>query len=117
MLGEPSAAISSIQSLTAHGLTWHSVERPTSAESDSLARNYGLQRNDLADALDRAAAPGVWRRDQHVFALLGAPVVGSGKKTRPTTSPVALFVGDSFVVVVHTGEIRPLTRFFRQCET
>jgi magnesium transporter len=117
MLGDTSAAITSIQSLTANGLTWLSVERPTSAESDSLARNYGLRRADLDDALDRAAASGVWRRDHYVLALFNAPVVGSGKQSRPTASPVALFVGDSFLVVVHTGEIRPLVRFFRQCET
>src|SRR5205814_2133923 len=75
-------------------------------------------RRDLEEALDRGRAPGVWRRDAYALLALHVPIVTSGQaRAGLAASPITLFVGSTFVVMVHTGEIRQVVRLFRHYET
>lgn len=118
MIGESPSADSSVQSIVVDGFRWLSVERPTVAESDELIREFDLQRSDVEAALDRVAAPGVWQREAYVVVTLQVPVITTNKQPGGiSASPVAIFIGRSYVLTVHTGDVRPLLRFFRQCES
>jgi Mg2+ and Co2+ transporter CorA len=98
-------------------LSWVNVERPTSTEAELLIREYRLRRADVEQALDRAATSGVWHRDGYVLAIFQIPYLATSKRpVRATPSPVAIFAGSDYLVVIHTGEIRPLARYFRQCQ-
>lgn len=118
MIGESPSTGTSVQSLTANGCTWVSVERPTVSEIEYLTREYGLARSDLEEALDRGRVSGVWRRDSYIVVVAHIPVITTGQsRAGLSISPVTLFVGRSFLVSVHLGEIRSLLRLFRQLET
>jgi magnesium transporter len=118
MISESPSSEASIQVIAANGCTFASVERPTAGEVDRLTREFGISRADLEEALDRGRVSGVWRRDDYAVVVVVVPILITGSaRTGLGASPVTLFVGSSFVVAVHTGEIRPLIRFYRQLET
>ena len=107
-----------MRSITEHGVTWLSVERPTTAEADLIVRDYGIGSADLDQALSRNAATGSWRRDTYVAVSLQLPLVTSGQSgagLAPT--PLTCFVGLDLVATVQVGELRPLSRLMRECET
>ncbi len=118
MLGEPTRAGTTVQSIVVDGYSWVSVEHPTAAEVDVLAREFRVHRSDLELALDRSSPDGVWRREGYVLIVFRVPVLGVGRhKGAFVASPVALVAGQTFLITIHTGEIRPLLRLFRQVET
>jgi magnesium transporter len=109
---------SNVRSISAHGVTWLSVERPTSAEVDLVARDYGIETTDLVQALDRNTATGSWRRDSYIAIALQLPTTaGSQARSGLITTSLTLFVGAEFVAAVHIGDLRPLLRMMRECET
>ncbi len=118
VIDDVSASRTSVQSITSRGHTWVSVERPTASEADLLVHDFGLLRSDLEEALDRGRVPGVWHRDTYVVVVVHVPVVSTGQqRPGPVTSPVTIFVGPTFLVTIHTGEIRQILRLFRHYET
>ncbi|HLZ07426.1 MAG TPA: CorA family divalent cation transporter [Chloroflexota bacterium] len=118
MVTDSPSVDSNVRSVTAHGVTWLSVDRPTSAELELVARDYGIEQADLAQGLDRNAATGSWRRDSYVAIVLQLPSpTGGQSRSGQTTTLISLFVGVEFVATVHVGDIRPLLRLMRECET
>jgi magnesium transporter len=118
MIGETGPSAPSRQSIATHGLVWVNVERPTAAEADALVRDFRLLRGDVEAALGRGESSGVWRRDHYVLIVAQVPVLASGRhQGRILASPVSIFAARDFLITVHAGEVRPLVRMFRQCET
>lgn len=118
MIGESPSSGGIVQSIAESGYTWTIVERPTDAEIDAVHRNFQLGRSDLEAALDRSGPTGIWRRNRHSIVTLHVPVAATGKQiTGRASTPVTLFIGHNFVVMIHTGEVRQLIRLFRQFES
>src|SRR5207237_142532 len=106
------------QSIEVAGFVWVNVERPTAGEADALVRDFHLSRGDVDAALGRGESSGVWRRDDYILVVLQVPVLASGRQPgRILASPVSIFAAPGFLITVHAGEVRPLVRLFRQCET
>ena len=118
MVTDSPSADSNIRSVSAHAVTWLSVESPTSAEVEQVARDYGIDTVDLDQALDRNTAPGSWRRSTYSAILLHLPAI-TGGESRPglTVTSLTVFVGVGFVVTVYVGDLRQLHRLMRECET
>jgi len=110
------SASEGIKTILAGEVVLVSVERPTSAEAQTLERDFGLTRADLDLALARAAPAGALRRDEYVLLRTPVPVVVPRSETLIAT-PVSFVVGRDFLLLVHAGEARPLLRFLRQLET
>jgi magnesium transporter len=74
------------------GLTWIDIQKPTSEETAYLGERYTF-----------------------LFVILHFPRFN--KEARVTiASQVALFIGNDYLITLHSGELKPLVKLFRDCE-
>jgi magnesium transporter len=106
-----------IHSITERKLTWYYIEKPTSNEVAFLAQHFNFHPLDLDDILSRIQRPKIDEYEEYLFLVLHFPVFDKQNHiTRP--SEVDIFIGENYVVTVHcSGDLKPLGRFFQQCET
>jgi len=105
-----------VQSISEGKLTWVYIERPTEAEAQYLEDKYAFHPLEIDDVLSRAQRPKIDEDDDHLFMVLQFPVFD--KETRITRpSEVDVFIGENYVVTVHcSGDLKPLSKFFRECQ-
>ncbi len=105
-----------VETITWGDLTWVNVAPPTQREIDYLAEHYHFHPLDLDDTLSRKQLPKVDEYPEYLFAIFHLPVFD--KATRVSTKRQwSAFVGDKFLVTLHTGELRTLSALFRDCQT
>ena len=104
-----------IQSISEGKLTWIYIEKPTEAEGQYLEERFGFHPLEIDDVLSRAQRPKIDEDDDHLFIVMQFPVFDKENRiTRP--SEVDVFIGEDYVVTVHcSGDLKPLSRFFREC--
>jgi len=96
-------------------ITWVNVEQPTRRDIDYLAENFMFNLFDLEDCMSRIERPKIDEYKNYLFMVLHFPVFN--KEARVTTSSqVSIFIGADFVVTVHSGELKPLEKFFNDCQ-
>jgi len=105
-----------IQSISEGKLTWIYIEKPSEAEGRYLADKFGFHPLEIDDVLSRAQRPKIDEDDDHLFIVLQFPVFDKeNRMTRP--SEVDVFIGEDYVVTVHcNGDLKPLSKFFRECQ-
>jgi magnesium transporter len=106
-----------IRSITNGKMSWFYIERPTSNEVQFLAQRFQFHPLDLDDVLSRIQRPKIDEYEDYLFMVLHLPVFDKENRiTRP--SEINIFVGENYVVTVHcSGDLKPLLRFFQECET
>ena len=114
LIEEKKARVESIN----HGkITWVYIEKPATGEVEWLARDFDFHPLNLDDILSRIQRPKVDEYDDHLFLVLHFPVFDKAKNVT-RSSEVDIFVGEDYLVTVHcTGDLKPLTAFFRLCQT
>lgn len=96
-------------------ITWLNVEKPTRSDMEYLAQNYYFNLFDLEDCLSRIERPKIDEYKNYLFLVIHFPVFN--EKARVTTpSQVSVFIGEDFLVTVHSGELKPLANLFNDCE-
>jgi magnesium transporter len=107
----------SVHSITERKLTWFYIEKPTSNEVAFLAEHFHFHPLDLDDVLSRIQRPKIDVYEDYLFMVLHFPVFDKENRiTKP--SEVDIFIGENYVVTVQcSGDLKPLGKFFRQCET
>lgn len=96
-------------------ITWLNVEKPTHADMDYLAENYLFNLFDLEDCLSRIERPKIDEYKNYLFLVLHFPVFN--EKARVTTPcQVSTFIGEDYLVTVHSGELKPLSKLFDDCQ-
>lgn len=97
------------------GITWLNIERPTRTEMERLGQEYHFHPLDLDDCLSRIQQPKLDEYPNYLFIILHFPVFN--KRTRITSaSQVSMFLGKDFLVSIHTGVLKPLSKLFRDCQ-
>jgi magnesium transporter len=106
-----------IHSITERKLTWFYIEKPTSNEVEFLAQRFHFHPLDLDDVLSRIQRPKIDEYEDYLFMVLHFPVFDKQNRiTRP--SEMDIFIGENYVVTVHcSGGLKPLAKFFQECET
>jgi len=106
-----------IHSITERKLTWFYIEKPTSNEVEFLAQRFHFHHLDLDDVLSRIQRPKMDEYEDYLFMVLHFPVFDKQNRiTRP--SEMDIFIGENYVVTVHcSGDLKPLAKFFQECET
>jgi magnesium transporter len=106
-----------IHLITERKLTWFYIEKPTSKEVEFLAQRFHFHPLDLDDVLSRIQRPKIDEYEDYLFMVLHFPVFDKQNRiTRP--SEMDIFIGENYVVTVHcSGDLKPLTKFFQECET
>lgn len=104
-----------IESITYGKLTWVNLESPTAKAMVWLAHNYPFDPLDLEDCLSRIERPKIDEYPDYLFTVLHFPVFS--KAARVTTpSQVAIFIGEDYLVTVHSGNLKPLVKLFKDCQ-
>ena len=96
-------------------LLWINIENPSSKDMKSLALRYPFHELNLKDCLYEAQLSKVDRYEDHVFVLLHFPIIEK-EISMPRSSQLSIFVGSDYLVTVHKGDLRPLTRMFDLCK-
>ena len=105
-----------LESVTWGKLTWVNIEKPTSKETEYLGQNYPFHPLDLEDCLSRIERPKIDEYEDYLFIVLHFPLFNpAARVTRP--SQVAIFIGEDYLVTLHSGDLRPLTTLFRDCQS
>ena len=103
-----------IQTISHNGITWVNIVHPGEAETEWLRKTYGFHPLHLDDTLSKIQRPKIDDEDDYTFIVMHFPVYS--KLVRITTpSEVDIFVGASFLITAHAGNLKPLTRLFKQC--
>ena len=105
-----------VNSISEGKLTWIYIEKPSSKEVEFLGQHFNFHPLNLDDVLSRVQRPKIDEYDDHLFIVLQFPVFDKKNRiTRP--SEVDIFVGENYVVTVHSNaDLKPLTKFFRECQ-
>jgi magnesium transporter len=104
-----------VETITNNRLTWVNVERPTEAEIEYLRQNYTFHPLDLDDCLSPSQTPKIDEYEDYLFLVLHFPRFNAASRVT-TAAEVDIFVGENYVVTVHNGTLKPLTRFFAECQ-
>jgi len=104
-----------IEQITHNGLTWVNIEKPTSKETEYLAQNYPFHPLDLDDCLSRIQRPKIDEYEDYLFIVLHFPLFSpEARVTIP--SQVSTFIGKNYLVTLHAGVLKPLTKLFKDCQ-
>lgn len=96
-------------------INWLNVEKPTAMDIEYLAKNYLFHPLELEDCRSRIELPKMDEHENYLFLLLHFPVFN--KEARVTTpSQVSIFIGEGFMVTVHSGDLKPLSKLFQDCQ-
>jgi len=96
-------------------LAWTNIVKPTQKEMDYLARNFPFHPLDLDDCLSRKQRPKLDEYKDYLFFIFHFSVYNPETKVS-TPNQVAVFIGDKYLVTVHSGELKTLVKFFRECQ-
>ena len=104
-----------VESLTLGDFVWVNIESPTEREIEYLAQNYPFHHLDLDDCLSRIQRPKIDEYKDYLFLVFHFPVFN--KEARVTTpSQVSVFIGENYLITLHKGELKPLSKLFRECQ-
>ena len=104
-----------LEEITWGGLTWVNISPPTENETRYLAEHYHFHPLDLDDCLSRKQISKIDEYKDYLFVIFHMPVYD--KVTQVSTQRQwSAFVGDKFLVTLHTGEFKTLVALFRDCQ-
>jgi magnesium transporter len=104
-----------IESLTLNDLTWVNIEHPTERETEYLANNYPFHPLDLDDCISRIQRPKIDEYEDYLFFVLHFPVFNVEARVT-TPSQLSMFIGENYLITLHTGDLKPLVKLFRECQ-
>jgi magnesium transporter len=105
-----------VAELTASGLTWVHVERPTAAEAAELAERFGFHELDVEDVLSKRQRPKIDEYPDYLFVVLHFPKYDKTVQ-RLNAAELDVFLGHNFVITLPNAELLPVSRLFHRCES
>lgn len=95
--------------------TWTNITRATPDDVRELGQRYpNFHPLDLEDILSRIERPKLDEYEDYLFLVMQFPLWDPVQRvSRP--SEVDLFIGSGFLVTIHDGSLRALSRLFEQC--
>jgi magnesium transporter len=111
--GEPEEL--NLEQLTWGDLTWINIEGPTEREIEYLAQNYPFHELDLDDCLSRIQRPKIDEYEDYMFIILHFTVYDREKRVS-SHSQLSVFIGQKYLITLHSGELKTLVKLFRDCQ-
>ncbi|MDD4859619.1 MAG: magnesium transporter CorA family protein [Dehalococcoidales bacterium] len=97
-------------------LTWIDISPPTERETKYLAEHYNFHQLDLDDCLSKRQLPKVDdKHKDYLFWIFHFPVYDV-KKRISVHRQLTAFVGNGFLVTLHSGELWSVKNVFATCE-
>ncbi len=104
-----------IESVTWGGLNWVNIEQPTKHETECLAKDYNFHTLDLDDCLSHIQLPKIDEYEDYLFLVFHFQVFDEATRISRHTQ-VSVFVGNNYLISLHTGELALLTKLFKDCQ-
>ena len=103
-----------IETITWGDLTWVNVEAATERETEWLADTYHFHQLALDDCISRKQIPKIDSYPGYLFFVFHYPLYD--KTTRISSKRQwSAFIGENYLVTVHTGELKTIVALFRDC--
>jgi magnesium transporter len=104
-----------IETITHGDLTWINIVSPTERETEWLEKNYHFHPLALDDCLSRKQIPKLDVYPGYLFFIFHYPIYD--KETRISSKRQwSAFIGENYLVTIHTGELKTLVALFRDCQ-
>jgi magnesium transporter len=104
-----------IVELSANGLTWVHVDRPTGEEAALLAERFGFHELDVEDVLSKRQRPKIDEYPDYLFVVLHFPFYDKAVQ-RLNAAELDVFIGPEFLITLPNVALHPVTYLFRRCE-
>jgi len=105
----------SMRTVTENKVSWIDIENPSKEDIDHLRRYYPFHPLDLEDCLSSIERPKVDEYDDYLFLVMHFPLYDSDERIS-RISEVDVFIGSGYLITLHDGELKPLTRLFGECQ-
>lgn len=94
--------------------SWIDLQNPDREDVEDLAKKYHFNELNIEDCMTKFELPKLDYYDDHFFVILHFPPLAS-KQVFPKHSQLSIFIGNSFLVTVHQGELKPLVDLVNIC--
>jgi magnesium transporter len=105
-----------IESVSWNGLSLVNIERPTKREIEYLAQNYHFHSLDLDDCISHIQRPKIDEYKDYLFLVLHFQIFDEATRVSKHTQ-VSVFIGEEYLILLHTGELKLLTTLFKDCQS
>jgi magnesium transporter len=111
---EPQERKPNVETITAEGLRWVNIERPSPLECAWLEEQFGFHALDLEDVLSRNQRPKIDEYPDYLFIVLHFPVFDSAVG-RLNAGELDIFVGPGYLVTIPNQPLQPVDYLFERC--
>src|ERR687886_1632223 len=111
---EPAERKPNVETITAEGLRWVNIERPSPLECAWLEEHFGFHPLDLEDVLSRNQRPKIDEYPDYLFIVLHFPVFDRAVG-RLNAGELDIFVGPDYLVTIPNQPLQPVEYLFERC--
>src|SRR5919108_2594796 len=111
---EPAERKPNVETITAEGLRWVNIERPSPLECAWLEEQFGFHALDLEDVLSRNQRPKIDEYPEYLFIVLHFPVFDRSVG-RLNAGELDMFVGPDYLVTIPNQTLQPVAYLFERC--
>jgi magnesium transporter len=111
---EPKERKPNVETITAEGLRWVNIERPSPLECAWLEEHFPFHALDLEDVLSRNQRPKIDEYPDYLFIVLHFPVFDR-TVGRLNAGELDIFVGPDYLVTLPNQPFQPVEYLFERC--
>src|SRR6187200_384573 len=111
---EPQERKPNVETITAEGLRWVNIERPSPLDCAWLEEQFGFHALDLEDVLSRNQRPKIDEYPDYLFIVLHFPVFDR-TVGRLNAGELDIFVGSDYLVTIPNQRLQPVEYLFERC--
>jgi magnesium transporter len=104
-----------LETLSYGDLDWIDIQSPTVKEREYLAKSFPFHPLDLDDTMSRIQRPKIDEYKDYLFFVFNFPRYNK-KELVLSQSQISIFVGEGYLITLHKGELKPLTKLFKDCQ-
>ena len=104
-----------LEALSYGELTWIDIEPPGEKELAYLSQYFHFHPLDLDDVTSRIQRPKVDEYEEYLFFVFNFPRYNK-KEQVLGQSQVSVFIGQNYLITLHKGELKPLTKLYKECQ-
>lgn len=103
-----------LNSIKGNKFVWINIDNPTPVLLNSLLELYPFHRLDVEDCISKIQLSKIDEYKDYLFIVLHFPRYLKEKRFS-IPSQVGIFLGRDFIITVHSGELKPISRIFQKC--
>jgi magnesium transporter len=111
---EPAERKPNVETISAEGMRWVNIERPSPLDCAWLEEQFGFHALDLEDVLSRNQRPKIDEYPEYLFIVLHFPVFDRAVG-RLNAGELDIFVGPDYLVTIPNQPFQPVQYLFERC--